>query len=151
MWVLLLVAHEQNTQQGDTYQQIIPGIPQGSLYPTLSALSSGPIATATNKHSLHNKVIKGLDQYFQEAEQLRESEDNYFDGITRSTNSSPTLEAVDQEDQTQNKKLVQVKWQLFDTKESSDNIPESHVTDTGYSLQHQEETISKPQLSLIHI
>ena len=27
-------------QQEDTYQQIIPGIPQGSLYPTLAALSS---------------------------------------------------------------------------------------------------------------
>ena len=63
-------AHEQNTQQGDAYQQIIPGIPQGSLYPTLSTLSSGSVATATNEHSLHNKVTKGLDQYFQEAEQL---------------------------------------------------------------------------------
>ena len=42
-------AHDKNTQQGDTYQQIIPGIPQGSLYPTLSALSSGPIATASNE------------------------------------------------------------------------------------------------------
>ena len=135
-------------QQGDTYQQIIPGIPQDSLYPTFSALSSGPIATATNEHSLRNKVTKGLDQYFQEAEQLQESEDNYFDGTTRSTNSSPILEAEDQEDQTQNKDVVHVKWQLFDTKESSDNIPESHITDTGYSLQHQEATISKPQANI---
>ena len=34
---------EMNThssQQEDTYQQIIPGIPQGSLYPTLASLSS---------------------------------------------------------------------------------------------------------------
>ena len=59
-------AHDKNTQQGDTYQQIIPGIPQGSLYPNLSALSSGPVATAPNEHSLCNKVITGLDQYFQE-------------------------------------------------------------------------------------
>ena len=28
------------SQQEDTYQQIIPGIPQGSLYPTLATLSS---------------------------------------------------------------------------------------------------------------
>ena len=28
------------SQQLDTYQQIIPGIPQGSLYPTLASLSS---------------------------------------------------------------------------------------------------------------
>ena len=29
-----------SSQQEDSYQQIIPGIPQGSLYPTLSSLSS---------------------------------------------------------------------------------------------------------------
>ena len=29
-----------SSQQEDTYQQIIPGIPQGSLYPTLAPLSS---------------------------------------------------------------------------------------------------------------
>ena len=29
-----------SSQQVDTYQQIIPGIPQGSLYPTLASLSS---------------------------------------------------------------------------------------------------------------
>ena len=102
-------AYEQNSQQEDTYQEIIPGIPQGSLYPTLSALSSGPVAIATNEHSLHNKVTKDLDQYLQEAEQLQESEDNYFDGTTISTNAMPMLEAEDQEDQTQSKDFVQVK------------------------------------------
>ena len=54
------VGHKQNLQQRDTYQEIIPGIPQGSLYPTLSALSSGSIAIATNEHSLCNKVTKGI-------------------------------------------------------------------------------------------
>ena len=54
-------------------------------------------------------MIKGLDQYFQEAEQLQESEDNYFDGINRSTNTSPIPEAEYQEDHTQNNKVVQVK------------------------------------------
>ena len=33
--------HVQSSQQEDSYEQIIPGIPQGSLYPTLSSLSSG--------------------------------------------------------------------------------------------------------------
>ena len=32
--------HVHSSQQDDSYQQIIPGIPQGSLYPTLSSLSS---------------------------------------------------------------------------------------------------------------
>ena len=63
-------AHVQSPQQENSYQEIIPGIPQGSLYPTLSSLRSEPVASATNEHSLHNRVIKGLDQYLQEAQQL---------------------------------------------------------------------------------
>ena len=32
-------AYVHSSQYEDSYQQIIPGIPQGSLYPTLSSLS----------------------------------------------------------------------------------------------------------------
>ena len=32
--------HAHSSHQKDSYQQIIPGIPQGSLYPTLLSLSS---------------------------------------------------------------------------------------------------------------
>ena len=81
--------HVQSSPQEDSYQEIIPGIPQSSLYSILSSLSSGPVAPATNEHSLCNRVTKGLDQYLQDAEQLHASEDNYFDGIIRSTNTSP--------------------------------------------------------------
>ena len=81
--------HMQSSPQEDFYQEIIPGIPQGSLYPTLSSLRSGPVAPATNEHLFHNRVTKGLDQYLQDAEQLCTSEDNYSDGIIRSTNASP--------------------------------------------------------------
>ena len=62
------LAHMQSPQQENSYQQIIPGIPQGSLYPTLSSLSSDPVASFTNDHSLCNRVIKGFDQYLQEAQ-----------------------------------------------------------------------------------
>ena len=31
------IAHVQSSQQEDSYQEIIPGIPQSSLYPTLSS------------------------------------------------------------------------------------------------------------------
>ena len=41
--------HVQSLLQEDSYQDIIPGIPQGSLYPTLSSLSSRPVAPA-NTH-----------------------------------------------------------------------------------------------------
>ena len=59
--------HTQGSQQEDSYQQIIPGIPQGSLYPTLS-LSSKAI-TPQEAQTLRDKVSKGLEKYLQDAEQ----------------------------------------------------------------------------------
>ena len=53
--------HVQSSLQEDSYQEIIPGIPQGSLYPTLSSLSWGLVVSDTNEHSLSNRVTKGLD------------------------------------------------------------------------------------------
>ena len=80
-------AHLHSSQQEDSYQQIIPGIPQGSLYPTLSSLSSGLVASDTDAQSLSNKVTKGLDQYLQDAEQLHALEVNYFDDTVRPKNT----------------------------------------------------------------
>ena len=37
--------HMHSSQQEDSYQQIIPGIPQGLLYPTLSSLSSEAVTS----------------------------------------------------------------------------------------------------------
>ena len=42
------IAHSHSSHQEDSYQEIIPGIPQGSLYPTLSSLSSGFLASDTD-------------------------------------------------------------------------------------------------------
>ena len=60
--------HTQGSQQEDSYQQIIPGIPQGSLYPTLSSLSS-EVITPKEAQTLCDKVSKGLEKYLQEAKQ----------------------------------------------------------------------------------
>ena len=54
-------------QQEDTYQQIIPGIPQRSLYPTLASLSSEE--RISPEETLCDKVSKGLEKYLQDAEQ----------------------------------------------------------------------------------
>ena len=62
-------ANAHSSQQEDSYQQIIPGVPQGSLYPTLSSLSSGEGALNNEVQLLHDKVSKGLDKYLQDAEQ----------------------------------------------------------------------------------
>ena len=88
--------HAHSSQQEDSYQQIIPGIPQGSLYPTLSSLSSGVVASDTDEQSLCNKVTKGLDKYFQDAEQLHTLEVNYFDDTDRSTNTLLMSEMMEQ-------------------------------------------------------
>ena len=85
-----------SSQQEDSYQEIIPGIPQGSLYPTLSSLSSGLVASDNNAQSHSNKVTKGLDQYLQNTEQLRALEANYFDDTVRPTNTSPMSEMEEQ-------------------------------------------------------
>ena len=61
--------HTHSSQQEDPYQQIIPGIPQGSLYPTLSSLSSEAITSQEKAQTLHNKVLKGLEKCLQDAKQ----------------------------------------------------------------------------------
>ena len=57
------------SQQVDTYQPIIPGIPQGSLYPTLASLSSEERTFPEELQTPHDKVSKGLEKYLQDAEQ----------------------------------------------------------------------------------
>ena len=113
------------------------GIPQGSLYPTSSSFSSGPVAPDTNEHSLCNRVTKGLDQYLQDTEQLHASEANHFDGNIRSTNTSPMFEVEELVDQTSQNNLFPVKQEFIDEKESAINIPESKKIDTGYPSQWQ--------------
>ena len=66
-------------QQEDSYQQIIPGIPQGSLYPTLASLSSEERTLPEETQTLCNKVSKGLEKYLQDAKQCQALEVNYFD------------------------------------------------------------------------
>ena len=61
--------HVETLQQEDTDQQIIPGIPQGSLYPTLASLSSKERTSPEETQTLHDKVSKGLEKYLQDAEQ----------------------------------------------------------------------------------
>ena len=61
--------HTHGSQQEDSYQQIIPGIPQGSLYPTLSSLSSEAITPPEEAQTLWDKVFKGLEKYLQDAKQ----------------------------------------------------------------------------------
>ena len=88
--------HAHRSQQEDSYQQIIPGIPRGSLYPTLSSLSSEAVPSQEEARSLRNKVSKGLEKYLQDAEQCCAIEVNYFDDNARHTTEEPNLEDAEQ-------------------------------------------------------
>ena len=88
--------HMQSSQQEDSYQQIIPATPQGSLYPTLSSLSSQAVTCQEETQSLRNKVSKGLEKYLQDAEQCHALEVNYFDDNDRCTSEEPNLEDAGQ-------------------------------------------------------
>ena len=91
--------HAHSSQQEDSYQQIVLGIPQGSLYPTLSSLSSGAVTSNDEVQSLCDKVSKGLDKYLQDTEQCQTLEVNYFDDTTRPTNIVSVSEAAEKDNE----------------------------------------------------
>ena len=126
--------HMYSSQQGDSYQQIILGIPQGSLYPTLSSLSSGAVASNDEVQSLHDKVSIGLDKYIQDAEQCHALEVNYFDDTTRPTNIVSMLEAAEKDNESSKYNLSSAKQESMEEVESTVNIPESLKIDTGHTL-----------------
>ena len=84
------------SQQEDTYQQIIPGIPQGSLYPTLASLSSEERTSAEETQTLRDKVSKGFEKYLQDAEQRQALEVNYFEDNTTGQNTKSRPEDIEQ-------------------------------------------------------
>ena len=129
--------HVHSSQQEDSYQQIIPGITQGSLYPTLSSLSSGAVASDTEVRSLCDKVTKGLDKYLQDAGQLRALEVNYFDDTARPTNTSLMSEIIEQVNEFSENNLPTAKQEYIEEVESAINIPESLKIDTSHTLRHQ--------------
>ena len=127
--------HAHSSQQEDSYPQIIPGIPQGSLYPTLSSLSSGTVASNDEVQSLCDKVSKGLNKYLQDIEQCHALEVNYFDDTTRPTNISSMSEASEQVNGSSEYNLPPAKQESMEEVESVIYIPESLKIDTGHSLQ----------------
>ena len=83
-------------QQEDTYQQIIPGIPQGSLYPTLVSLSSEERTFPEETPTLHDKVSKGLEKYLQDTKQHQTLEVNYFNVNTTGQNAESSPKDTEQ-------------------------------------------------------
>ena len=126
-----LEVHALSSQQEDSYQQIIPGFPQGSLYPTLSSLSWRAVASDDEVQSLRDKVSKGLDKYLQDAEQCRALEANYFDDTTRPTNTLFMSEVTEHVNESSKNNLPPAKQEPMEEVESATNIPESLKVDTS--------------------
>ena len=138
-------AHVHSSQQEDSYQQIIPGIPQGSLYPALSSLHSGLVASDIYVQSLSDKVTKGLDQYLQDTKQLHALEVNYFDDTSRPTSTSLMSETAEQVNEMSQNNLPTAKQESTEEVELAINIPESLKTDTGHTLRWQTASKSTSQ------
>ena len=116
--------HMHSSQQEDSYQQIIPGIP----------LSSEAGASNDKVQSLHNKVSKGLDKYLQDAEQCCALELNYFDDTTRATSVEPMPEAAEQTNKSPSYNLSSAKQMSMEETVSAVNILESlkiHTSQTS--------------------
>ena len=83
----------RETQDADTYHQIIPGMSE-CLYPTLVADGSLRTPAADNCSTLQKQITSELDKYLQEVAEKCERYDNYYDGQHMATNtSSPQQEA----------------------------------------------------------
>ena len=124
-------------QQEDNYQQIILGIPQGSLYPTLASLSSEERTFPEETQTLRDKVSKGLEKYLQDAKQHQALDVNYFDDNTIGKNDEFSSEDAIQtiqffkDNQVSSAQIPTVKTR------ATMNPPESLKSDTGRtSRQH---------------
>ena len=126
-----------SSQQEDSYQQIIPGIPQGSLYSTLSSLSSEAITSQEEAQSLREKVSKGLEKYLQDAEQCLALEVNYFNNNARCASEELNLEDTEQTIQSSKGNRISPKQMSIEDINVARNAPEFLESDTGHiSRQH---------------
>ena len=119
------------SQQEDTYQQIIPGIPQSSLYPNLALLSSKE--RTFPEETLHDKVSKGLEKYLQDAKQCRALEVNYFNDNTTGQNDESSPEDAEQTIQFSKDNQVSSAQTSTANTRVTKNPPESLKLDTGHT------------------
>ena len=125
---------EVNTQE-DSYQQIIPGIPQGSLYPTLASLSSEERTLPEETQTLHDKVSNGLEKYLQDAKQCQALEVNYFDDNATGQNKEPNPEDAEQTIQSSKDSQIPSSQTFTADIIVTRNSPESLKSDTGHTLR----------------
>ena len=75
------------------FQQVIPNILQQSLYPSLAALGTSVNTEVSPPISFSKRVINDIE------EQQRKALEDTMEGTIRSTNTSPTSEVEEQEEE----------------------------------------------------
>ena len=94
--------HSDNNQYSETPQdessfwQVIPNIPQQSLYPSLAAMGSSQNTALSPSIPLTRRVINEIDEH------QRTVLDSYTEGMDRETYTSPVLSSDEQQVKTKN-------------------------------------------------
>ena len=108
------------------FQQVIPGMPQQSLYPSLAALGTSANTAVSPPIPFSRRVINDIE------EQQRKALEDTVEGNIRSTNTFPISEAEEQEEEviipstSQQAGITQA-----DTQEETLQPESSEVEDTG--------------------
>ena len=72
-------------QDESSFWQVIPNIPQQSLYPSLAAMGSTPNTVLSPSIPLARRVINEIEEH------QRTVLNSYAEGVDRETNTSPVL------------------------------------------------------------
>ena len=108
------------------FQQVIPGIPQQSLYPSLAALGTSINTAITPPIPFSRRVINDIE------EKQRKVLEDTVEGITRLTNTSPILEVEEQAEEAIVPGITsQARTTQADTQEETLQPESSEIEDTG--------------------
>ena len=79
------------TQDESSFWQVIPNIPQQSLYPSLAAMGSSPFTALSTSIPLTRRVINEKEEH------QRTVLGSYAEGMDREMNASPVLSSDEQQ------------------------------------------------------
>ena len=85
---------KEAAQDESSFQQVIPNIPQQSLYPSLVAMESSSYTAISPSIPLSRSVISDIEEH------QRQVLDSYVEGMDRGMNTSPVQSLDEQQDET---------------------------------------------------
>ena len=88
--------YTEAAQDKSSFWQVIPNIPQQSLYPSLAAMGSSPNTALSPSIPLTRRVINEIEEHH------RTVLNSYTEGMDRETNTSPVLSLDEQQVETKN-------------------------------------------------